>query len=147
MSTLASQIATLGPIGRLPGRAALLVADGTGLVIALAAHRMGFILYALLVAAVVFGSSALCTLHRRTPGRSSLDPVLTRVAGALVALGAGAGPWWLIAVIFAGYATMGQLEFPPRKWFGTWLSPEASRVAADVSAGFALLAVATVIAF
>lgn len=143
MTAIASQIVTLGPVGRLPWRLGFLLADLLALALALAAHQAGFIVYAAVTTLFIFGSAALLSGHARALGRQSLTPLAPRLAGGLVALAAGAGPLWMICLILAGYVLLGQIGFPPLSWFIRWLPEEAAQVADDVLAGLALLLVAT----
>ncbi len=142
MTGLFARIATLGPVGRLHWRLATVLADVLGLALGLGLAGAGFPLYAAITAVVVFSSAALLRSHRQA-GLGFGHPVLPRVAGALVAMGAGPGPVWFFPILVASYVASGQLRIPPVGWFSSWLPAEASQVADDLVAGAVIVTLAS----
>ncbi len=139
MKALAAQIASLGPIGRLPARVASPLSDLVGLGAAILRSGLGFVTYAAGAAILLFGAAAAAGWSGMGMQRPRREPVLGRVAGIMVALGSGLSPAWLAASCAVAFVTMGILRLPPESWLSGWLPPAAVRPAADVLPGAAIL--------
>jgi hypothetical protein len=143
---LAAHLATLGPVGRLPFRLSVLLADLLGAALALAAHGLVFPVYAAITALLALCAAALAWIHRSSPRALRARPVFYRLPGAFVALAAGSEMWHLAALAVGGYVVLGQLRLPPESWFEPWLPAEAVRVSTAMTGALGVLSAATLLA-